>query len=353
MTSFQFLAKRKTKDTFMIAIVISLSLLFSACKSDVIYQVSYVGPTIEDIRDMYIIENDGTNKIQLFPKIRGLGTVLIWHPGGEQAIVFVEEEGEYYVGDTVQGELGACLTCDFDQYGGPAYSPDGESIVWSGEDGIFLMNSDGAALTRVTDIPQTGWLNWSPDGKQIVFTIWKQRLEIHRLEMDSGIVAALTEYDGSEKSDHYAPSWSPSGDRIAFHMLNRDGLRVMVMNSDGSGMKEVVSWITTDEIYDPGFEQPPQWSPDGEHLVFSSTSSFGDMDIFIVDIHGGGLINLTSHPGNDRNPVWSPDGEKIVFISNRDGDLEIYVMNADGSNQLNLSNSPITNESNPAWRIKP
>jgi TolB protein len=87
-------------------------------------------------------------------------------------------------------------------------------------------------------------------------------------------------------------------------------------------------------------------------VLFSSKSSFGDRDIFIVNIDGSGLTNLTNHPGDDVDPVWSPDGERIVFVSNRDGDLEIYLMDADGTNQLNLSDSPVTNESSPDWRKK-
>jgi TolB protein len=186
-----------------------------------------------------------------------------------------------------------------------------------------------------------------------VFTIWERRLEIHLLDVDTGETKALTAYEGYEKSDHFAPAWSPSGNQIAFHMLNRDGLRIMVIDNDGSKMREIIPWSINEEVYDPGLEHPPQWSPDGKQLAYSSVSSFGDMDVFIVNVESKSKTNLTNHSGDDRNPVWSPDGKQIAFISNRDGNLEIYVMEADGSDARNVSNSALTDEFDPAWRPKP
>lgn len=344
--------KRIIRTIALIALSSLVFMIFTACSSAASNQVSYVGPKIEDIRQMYTVERDGSNPVQLFPYIRDLGTSLIWYPNGDKTIVFAELEQEFYIGDVKNGRLGDCLTCSIDEFGGPAISPDGETIAWGTDEGLYLMGADGSGLRKLADIAKPGWLSWSSDGNFLVFAFWGHRLEIHRFDIEDATLHLLTSYDGSENADHFAPSWSPTGDQIAFHILNRNGLRIMVMDADGSNLAEVITWTTTDEIFDPGLQQPPQWSSNGEQLAFSSRSPLDNMDIFVVNLDGSGLTNLTNQPGHDVDPVWSPDGKYIAFVSNRDGNHEIYVMNADGSEQCNISNSPLTNEFNPAWQPK-
>jgi Tol biopolymer transport system component len=78
-------------------------------------------------------------------------------------------------------------------------------------------------------------------------------------------------------------------------------------------------------------------------LAFTSTRS-GDGDIYLVDVHGGGLRQLTEGPELDIQPAWSPDGRQIVFVR-RHWDVfgrvtggDIYVVNADGSGLRKLTN---------------
>ncbi len=59
---------------------------------------------------------------------------------------------------------------------------------------------------------------------------------------------------------------------------------------------------------------------------------FSDFDIFVADLEGNILRQLTDEPGYDAEPTVSPDGKKIVFTSTRSGDLELYTMDIDGSN---------------------
>ena len=47
-------------------------------------------------------------------------------------------------------------------------------------------------------------------------------------------------------------------------------------------------------------------------------------------------------------PAWSPDGTKIAFPSNRDGNHEIYLINVDGSGLTNLTNNP-AEDFWPSW----
>jgi TolB protein len=49
----------------------------------------------------------------------------------------------------------------------------------------------------------------------------------------------------------------------------------------------------------------PSWSPDGRHLVFSSTRD-GDPRIFLMDAEGTRIKRLTFQRGNDTYPYWIP-----------------------------------------------
>ena len=58
---------------------------------------------------------------------------------------------------------------------------------------------------------------------------------------------------------------------------------------------------------------------------------FPDFDIFVSDLEGNIIKQLTDHPGYDAEATLSPDGSKIVFTSTRSGDLELWTMNVDGT----------------------
>jgi Tol biopolymer transport system component len=49
-------------------------------------------------------------------------------------------------------------------------------------------------------------------------------------------------------------------------------------------------------------------------------------DIFIADLNGKIVKQLTDHPGYDAEATISPDGKTMLFTSTRDGDIELYTM---------------------------
>ncbi len=98
--------------------------------------------------------------------------------------------------------------------------------------------------------------------------------------------------------------------------------------------------------------------PDGKHILYASTHTgeaacphtadlraggkylwpiFGTYDIFISDLKGTIVKQLTSTKGYDAEAVLSPKGDKILFTSDRSGDLELWTMNIDGSDQRQIT----------------
>jgi TolB protein len=86
------------------------------------------------------------------------------------------------------------------------------------------------------------------------------------------------------------------------------------------------------------FEIFPNLSPDGEQITYMHTRGPGtSIHVAIVDADGENRIDLPGEGFVNEDPQWSPDGEWIVFQSNRDGQFEIYLMRADGSQQIRLT----------------
>lgn len=80
-----------------------------------------------------------------------------------------------------------------------------------------------------------------------------------------------------------------------------------------------------------GIDDYPSWSPSGEMLAYHSDES-GNYDIWMIHVDSGAATNLTvdsAYP--DRFPNWSPDGSEILFYSERDGAGYFIVSIADRS----------------------
>jgi Tol biopolymer transport system component len=216
---------------------------------------------------------------------------------------------------------------------------------------IYAVTPSGSRLTNLTN----SWADdtspvWSPDGRRIAFVslrdtpLGKWGLapgSLYLMDFDPVAGAAGDLFRLTDGANHDGwPTWSPDGQRLAFHG-ERDGeLDIWVINQDGSGRKQL-----TDS---PGDDAHPSWSPDGTSIAFTSERG-GKPDIWVMKADGSDPVNLTNTQSRDRYPMWSPDGARIAFNTNRDGNQEIYVMNADGSNPVNVSRSPGSKEGLADW----
>ncbi len=131
-----------------------------------------------------------------------------------------------------------------------------------------------------------------------------------------------------------------SGARLAF-ASNRDGdYEIYLMDIDGENLTQ----LTDNGVYD--FD--PAWSPDGNQIVYASTVG-GDAEIVVMDADGGNAQALTENTARDAGPAWSPDGSRIAFASDREGSFDIYLMDPDGGNLTRLTSDEGIDELDPAW----
>jgi TolB protein len=83
----------------------------------------------------------------------------------------------------------------------------------------------------------------------------------------------------------------------------------------------------------------PMLSPDGNTLAFGSNRS-GTYQIYLCQLDGSNLVQISDLEGDTGLPVWSPDGRRILFSSEVNSDSEIFIMNADGTAQKRLTDQP-------------
>ena len=83
----------------------------------------------------------------------------------------------------------------------------------------------------------------------------------------------------------------------------------------------------------------PMLSPDGKLILFES-DRYGTSEIYVMDVDGKNLKQLTHNQFHDNSPKWSPDGTKIIFARERNDDSDIWMINADGTNEIQLTKTP-------------
>jgi len=244
-------------------------------------------------------------------------------------------------------ELGADLNV------GPAISPDGRWIAFLSTRNFFSVDlfvadaSTGRVVRRLTSqatdphfssvqfIQSTG--AWDSASQQIaVATVTSGHAALAVFDAQRGGVTREIAVPDVDEIMH--PAWAPDGHAIAFAAMHQGITDLFVYDLQGNRLRQ----ITKDAFAD----LQPAWSPDGRRLAFVTdrfssdltTLSFGPYEIGIVDAESGVVQRLAlAAPGKHINPQWSPDGSAIYYISDRDGIPNIYrtaIEGGDGATQV-------------------
>ena len=113
--------------------------------------------------------------------------------------------------------------------------------------------------------------------------------------------------DGSFKQNL---QWSPDGKQLLFTRIHQGKMALWVMGADGADLKRLLPGHA-----DPHFDG--HWSPDGKRIVFvwdTLQGTDGKLQINTVNADGGDLKVLIPHKAFEESPRWSPDGKRIAFI---------------------------------------
>ncbi len=265
-------------------------------------------------------------------------------------------------------------------------------IAFEMEDGndisIFTISTDGAQLTQVTDFDGTQITpDWSPDGKQIVFSSDHEGIfQLYIVNADGSDVRRLTTSTVEDSN----PVWSADGSTIFFDRKLDQMRQIFAIAADGSNERQLtfgdgdshdpnsttsgvvfISKMTTDE------DQSKQakiltMDSNGEniHLLYVGQEEISDLDVSnsgeqIAFLDGSflrGRLTLISADGKNPKSLdkivgqrisWSPDDQQLAIASTDLGfvfvDSLLYIVNADGSG-LEQINATLDNAFAPGWQ---
>jgi Tol biopolymer transport system component len=252
---------------------------------------------------IYTVNADGSN-IQRLTDRRSNNFDPAWSPDGEY-IAFVSDRdkphgtipdaAEIYVMEA-DGENQHRLTHNsFDDFA-PVWSPDGRTVAFvSDRDGkhkIYLMDVDGGNQRPLTagNFPQ-----WSSDSESIIFVSNRSGfLEIYTIQVESSNVRQLTYYEGSlTPSD---PVWSPDGQSVVYSagVPEEGSFAIYVMGADGENQRALTP--INGGMY-------PTWSPDGRFIAFAAQTEEG-IKVYIMNPDGSNVQPIS--PEGSNRPAWRP-----------------------------------------------
>jgi len=156
----------------------------------------------------------------------------------------------------------------------------------------------------------------------------------------------IADYDGhnpiavtQDNSTVAAPCWA-GRDALYYGSYKGRGIQVYFHRLTTGERRAVTRF--------PGSNMSPAVSPDGRKLAMILSKS-GSPDLYVSDLDGSNLKQLTATREAESSPCWSPDSRSICYVSRDRGPASLYVVAAAGGTPRRLATSGVPNATEPDW----
>jgi Tol biopolymer transport system component len=264
-------------------------------------------------------------------------------PDGK-SIVFLSRKNDQqnlFVKST-QGGVASTQRTFRDEVWDPTFSSDGTRLAFvdtrNSRTNVFEVGAmQGSAIRQITNFEQVSHLPaYSPAGGKLAFVQIERSVATTTANRGTARQAPgpnteisrsyvwevdLERNSFTQLAEGWQPAFSPDGKHLAVTRNSRDHGNSEIWVIDlASGTETVVATSK-----DQGYIQP-SFSPDGKRLAFAGGTRAdktrpANWDVFVVDVDGSGLTQLTFHPGHDLMPRFDPYGSAVYFMSQR-GSIE-------------------------------
>jgi dipeptidyl aminopeptidase/acylaminoacyl peptidase len=236
-----------------------------------------------------------------------------YSPDGHYLAFAVDMDGSenfhIYMNDLLSGEqreLASEMDCAHQAHF--SWSPDATKIAFisdqTGQFNVYVVPIDGGEPRLVLDAGHPAWkVSWSPDGQMLAVTVEAGGIDYatYIVPLDGGASTQIA--DGSGPIDAGQASWSPDSKHLAFSSDSKGLNNIGIYNvSDRS-----FSWITSGE----GEKQYPSWSPDGKRLAY--VLNRGTISWLAVQELDKVPSLYQVEPGVHYWPEFTPDGDHLIF----------------------------------------
>jgi len=231
-------------------------------------------------------------------------------------------------------------------FSGPAWSPDGKSIVcgagYTDVNGRYLsVVSVDVADGSLKPLNSQRWkamgrIAWLEDGRGIVFAATSPgsgtTSQLWYLSYPNGEAQRIT----TDLQDYHEVSLSGDATTLVSNQTQTISSMWVAPNNDSDRAKQILSH-KEDDAYDAAyyFRTRFSWIP-GDQIIYTSLVN-GKSSIWIMTAQGTGNLQLSGGGGDKGFPSMTADGRYVVFTSDRGGFLNVWRMDRDGNNEVQLT----------------